>query len=291
MYLTASQKAILNALCPAMPTLGDVIDTLGSATLTGNLGITALAADVDAVCKDTGAFAQDLDTTSGLTLGYQDGRVVWGQTVVDYPAGTILLSGSATNYVEATAGGTIVKNTTAFTAGNFPLFSITTSSGAITAITRKRPLLSMVASSGITGALLSANARTVRTQINVGTLSATGTVRIVSPPYACVRTALRIVVDTTIVANDTDYWDAAEVNKTSSGTGTTAMLSSADSNTTKATGGSGITGYVARDLTLHGTPANLVCAANDVSVLTLTKHGSAANLVNLQVVVEWTFAG
>lgn len=297
--LTTSQAAALDSLSPRLAaamaaagtSLSDLIDDLITNVNSGNFAITANGWDVDAIAKDGGCFAQDADNTTGLTFAWFAGRIAWSGTLVDYAADDLLLAASSTNYVEALSDGTIAANTTAFTAGRVPLWQIVTSSDGITSVTRKRPLVSMIQADGIVGSLLSAAGRTERDRVTVGTLSATGTCLLVAPPFAATLTGVRLVVTTTVATSDTDYWAFSAVNKGAAGSGTTAVLSTAATNTTKATGGAGLTNYVDRELTLHGTGANLVCAANDVIELTAAKSGSAANLVNLVVVAEWRFTG
>jgi len=121
--------------------------------------------------------------------------------------------------------------------------------------------------------------------LSPGTQSATAAFTLVAPEDGTLSAA-KIVVKTTVTTSDTDYWTFAIVNKGQSGSGSTAMLAATDANTSKATGGSAITAYTARALSLNGTPANLAVAAGDVLEITATKSGSAANLVELGVDIE-----
>jgi hypothetical protein len=74
-----------------------------------------------------GSFGRDPDTTTGLTWGYLAGSLfvdgVW-TTVV---AGTVTMTIETTNYVERTRAGVVSTNTTGFTAGRVPLFTVVTS--------------------------------------------------------------------------------------------------------------------------------------------------------------------
>jgi hypothetical protein len=95
-------------------------------------------------------YAYDPATTSALNFGYGPGQVRNDNAVSTVVAGTLALTGSTTNYVEANPStGAISKNTTGFTAGQIPLYQIVTGAGSITSITDKRAILSL---SGATSA-------------------------------------------------------------------------------------------------------------------------------------------
>lgn len=49
--------------------------------------------------------------------------------------GSIALSASATNYVEATRAGVVTKNTTGFTPGQIPLYAVVTGASTVTSYT------------------------------------------------------------------------------------------------------------------------------------------------------------
>lgn len=118
-------------------------------------------------------------------------------------------------------------------------------------------------------------------------LSATTALNIVVPAGATKVKSVKIGVKTAITANDTNYWTFSLLNKGAAGNGTTAILGAVDANTTKATGGSGLTAYVARTLTLTVTAADLLVTAGHILEFAATKTASGANLVEL--VVEVTF--
>ena len=253
----------------------------------GNVGIDANAWDVDALALDGGHFGQDADTTTGLTFGYRAGRIFNGKSVITVAAGTLLLSASNTNYVECSRAGVVSSNTSAFTSGAIPLYSITTGVSTISAVTNKKNFLFTVPNGGFTGDMFSTIQKTKVLQISLGTINATTVLPpIILPPAAGTITAIRLAVKTTISQSDTDYWTFSAVNKGAAGTATTALLLATDVNTTKTTGGSGITNYVARSLSLTGTTANLDFAASDCLVLTATKAAAAAALVDAVLEVE-----
>jgi hypothetical protein len=288
--------ASLNSLVPAMVArgfnLGTELEAIKAATLAGNFGITATAAEIDAAAKGARHFARRTDADSGLTFGYGAGVLLDGQTRVSVAQGTILLSASTTNYVELTySGGTwsVTTNTSGFTAGGIPLYTIVTASASITTVTPAQTLLRALRTGGITGAMLSQAMKTTSVTLALGTVSATKAINIPLPPFAGTLARASLVVTTTVAANDTNYWTAGLVNKGAAGAGSTVMVdASAAANSTKVTGGSAATAFVQRALTLSGTPANLdVSASGDVLVLTLTKTASAADLVDLSVKLDF----
>lgn len=85
-----------------------------------------------------------------------------------------------------------------------------------------------------------------------------------------------VVGGATLTADDTNYITWTAVNITNSNA---AMLSTADTNTTKATGGSTLTLNVARALIMTTTEANLKCSAFDVIRLRAAATGTLANTV------------
>lgn len=121
----------------------------------------------------------------------------------------------------------------------------------------------------------------VTAEFDAGTVSATTVIEVVVPAGATLLTAFDLTVNTTVAADDTNYWTQALANL---GNSSAAMLAVLDTNTSKATGGNG--GYAAGVPTaaiLTGTGANLVVSGGQVLRLTMTKASSAANLVDLTV--------
>ena len=85
-------------------------------------------------------FGRRESTTTGLTWGYYGGRfrASTGSTRSTIANGTITLSASSTNYIEVTIDGVISKNTTAFTAGQIPLYSVVTGASTVTSYIDER---------------------------------------------------------------------------------------------------------------------------------------------------------
>jgi len=87
----------------------------------------------------SGYYAEDAGSHSGLNFGYFGGKVHNDNVVTTTADGTVLLTDATTNYVEVHPGtGVVSKNTTAFTAGRIPLFTVTTSGGTISVVTDQR---------------------------------------------------------------------------------------------------------------------------------------------------------
>jgi hypothetical protein len=95
---------------------------------------------LDAMAGGNGAilFQRRNSTTTGLTWGYHGGTMLVDGVLTTINAGTVALTGSVTNYVETTRSGTVSKNTSAFTAGQIPLYEVVTSASAITSYTDRR---------------------------------------------------------------------------------------------------------------------------------------------------------
>lgn len=83
-------------------------------------------------------FGRRESTTSGLVWGYYGGKALTGGVVTSIANGTVALSASTTNYVESNNAGTVSKNTTGFTAGSTPLYTIVTGASTITSYTDHR---------------------------------------------------------------------------------------------------------------------------------------------------------
>ena len=125
--------------------------------------------------------------------------------------------------------------------------------------------------------------------MNLGTISATTSpLKIVGVfPKNATITAVNLIVNTAITANDTNYWTFALTNKGTAGTGTTVLLAATDANTTKATGGFSMVAYDTTAATVTTTATDLNVSQGDVIVLTATKAASAANLVDLSVEIVY----
>ncbi len=78
-------------------------------------------------------------TSSGLTWGYYGGNVLVNGVLTQIANGTLTLTASSTNYVEAEpTTGSVSSNTTGFTAGRMPLYSVVTGTATVTSYTDYR---------------------------------------------------------------------------------------------------------------------------------------------------------
>lgn len=80
-------------------------------------------------------FGRRQSTTSGLTWGYYGGTVMIDAALTQIANGTIALTASATNYIEATRAGVISKNTSGWTPGQIPQYTVVTGASTVTSYT------------------------------------------------------------------------------------------------------------------------------------------------------------
>jgi hypothetical protein len=83
-------------------------------------------------------FGRRASTCTGLTWGYYGGKIMVAGTVTSIGNGTVALTASQTNYIEATAAGVVSANTSAYTVGRMKLYRAVTSSSAVTSYTDDR---------------------------------------------------------------------------------------------------------------------------------------------------------
>lgn len=151
----------------------------------------------------------------------------------------------------------------------------------------------LTAGTTITGAtmdsttLVNSNVRAGFTLAQQGATIATTTggtndVFVVAPVAGTLSAARFSGVDA-LTANDTNYITFSITNLGTAGSGSAAMLAATDANTTKATGGTGLSANTLRTLTLNGTAANLVVAAGDRLRIRATVSGTLANTVTFPV--------
>lgn len=84
-------------------------------------------------------YGRNAVTTTGLTWGYLGGNLSVAGAPVAIANGTVTMTASTTNYVEANATtGAVTVNTTAFTSGAIQLYEIVTGTITVTSYTDKR---------------------------------------------------------------------------------------------------------------------------------------------------------
>lgn len=77
-------------------------------------------------------------TTTGLTWGYYGGSMLVNGVPTDIANGTVALTASSTNYVGLSQAGAVVNTVTTRNPLHAPLYTVVTSSGAITSYTDER---------------------------------------------------------------------------------------------------------------------------------------------------------
>jgi len=77
-------------------------------------------------------FGRRATTCTGLTWGYYGGDLEVDGVLTAVANGTLTLAASSTNYVEATRAGVVSSNTTGFTAGRIPLYTVVTGASTVT---------------------------------------------------------------------------------------------------------------------------------------------------------------
>lgn len=92
----------------------------------------------DIVCFPVALFGRRYTAISGLTWAWFGGQMMIDGVLTTISDGTILLSASATNFVEATRAGVVSTNTTGYTAGRIPLYTVVTGASSITSHTDQR---------------------------------------------------------------------------------------------------------------------------------------------------------
>lgn len=120
-------------------------------------------------------YGRRASTTSGLTWGYYGGKASLAGVITAIANGTVVLSASTTNYVEAHPDtGAVSKNTTGFTAGYLPLYTIVTGSASVTSYTDKRAQ-ALATNATLAKALTDANATLTQAEAANAVLTFTGT--------------------------------------------------------------------------------------------------------------------
>jgi hypothetical protein len=82
-------------------------------------------------------------SSSGLSWDYFGGRLPVDGVSTAIANGTVTLTASTTNYVEATRAGVVSKNTTAFTPGSIALYKVVTGASTVTSYEDHRPWLKL----------------------------------------------------------------------------------------------------------------------------------------------------
>ena len=133
-----------------------------------------LNALMDAASPAT-TYGRRASTTTGLIWGYYGGKVALAGVVTTIANGTLTLTASTTNYVQAHPDtGAVSVNTSGFTAGYLPLYTIVTDASSVTSYTDQRTL-ALATNATLAKALSDANATLTQPEAANATLTFTGT--------------------------------------------------------------------------------------------------------------------
>jgi hypothetical protein len=77
-------------------------------------------------------FGNRASTTAATTWGYYGGDLELDGVITQVASGTVALTVSSTNYVEATRAGVVSANTTGYTPGRIPLYRVVVGASSIT---------------------------------------------------------------------------------------------------------------------------------------------------------------
>lgn len=113
-------------------------------------------------------------SSSGLSWDYFGGRFPVDGVSTAIANGTVTLTASTTNYVEATRAGVVSKNTTAFTPGRIALYKVVTGTSTVSSYEDHRPWIKP-APGRLALAMSDANTTLLHGQALCDTLEFTGT--------------------------------------------------------------------------------------------------------------------
>lgn len=114
------------------------LDTISSSQASKEITSNALSDSL----SPASLFGRRASTTSALTWGGYGGTITVDGFLTQIANFTIALAASTNNYLEADRTGAIFVNSTAFTAGRTPLYSIVTGASTITSYTDYRVIRS-----------------------------------------------------------------------------------------------------------------------------------------------------
>jgi hypothetical protein len=127
-------------------------------------------------CSPSSLFGRRAAVCSGLTWGYYGGVISIDGVLTAIANGTVTLSVNTLNYVEVTRAGVVSKNTTAFTPGSIPLYTVVTGASTATSYTDYRTWAKLQCVTGLKGIALSdANTTLTAAQARNEILEFTGT--------------------------------------------------------------------------------------------------------------------
>jgi hypothetical protein len=256
-------------------------------------------------------FGCDAANTSGLTFGYYGGKMYVNGAITTIASGTVLLTGSTTNYVESTSSGSVSTNTTGFTAGRIPLYTIVTLTSTIDTVTPARAwvdprYVTHKASISITTADVTLTAEQARCRHIILSGTLTGNRNLIVPNsgewivYNSTSGAFTVTVKTASGTGDTVDQSASRgffadgtnvISTTSGGSGsadTTQCIAVACSDETTAltTGTAKITFRMPFGFTLSGVRASLSTAQTSGSILTVDINEAGSSILSTKLTID-----
>ena len=103
-------------------------------------------------------FGRRASTTGLLTWGFYGGEMLVDGVLTAIGNSSFALTASATNFVEATRAGSVLGNTTGFTAGRIPLYEVVTNATTVTSYTDRRAWVQPLHVAGLLGRSMTADA-------------------------------------------------------------------------------------------------------------------------------------
>lgn len=202
----------------------------------------------------TGLFGRKYTTTAGLTWGYYGGILMVDGVLTTIADGTVALTASATQYLEATRAGVVSKNTTGFSAGRIPLYTVVTGASSITSYSDQRLTnprrTGRLSKSVAGGANVTLTAAEARNEILELTGALTANINVIVPTVA----------DQWVVYNNT--------------TGAFTL-------TVKTAAGTGIAVQQGKRAILYGDETNVVSGVENVAALNVDGDLTLADAKNL----------
>jgi hypothetical protein len=103
-------------------------------------------------------FGRRVSTSGLLTWGFFGGELLVDGVLTAINNGSVSLTVSATNFIEATRAGAVSANTTGFTAGRIPLYEVVTNATTVTSYTDRRAWVQPLHVAGLLSRSMTADA-------------------------------------------------------------------------------------------------------------------------------------
>ena len=105
-------------------TFDPIVQSQSSKEVTANAMFDALS--------PSALFGRRASTSTGRTWGYYGGTILVDGTLTQIANGTMAMTASTTQYVEATRAGVVSSNSTGFTPGRIPLYQVVVGASTVT---------------------------------------------------------------------------------------------------------------------------------------------------------------